>query len=125
MVPDEVTRSGRRVAHPDGKGERKAKAFKRDHISTQAAMPIHPGLKEANEILMGVGDVGVDGFLFDSGPCFDIFDDAVRRGCDVRLNFLHDIPRLGKGDLVEQAARVAQRVERMRGRQGCKKVGLR
>jgi hypothetical protein len=51
---DEVTRSGRRVARLDGKGERKAKAFKRDRISTQAAMPIHPGLKETYGILMGV-----------------------------------------------------------------------
>jgi hypothetical protein len=38
------------------KGERKAKAFKRDWIPIQAAMPIHPGLKEAFEILMGVGE---------------------------------------------------------------------
>lgn len=54
MVPDEDTRSGRRAAHSDRKGMRTRKAFKRDRISTQAAMPIHPGLQEAYQILIGV-----------------------------------------------------------------------
>jgi hypothetical protein len=58
MLPPKSRAQGAGWRARTAKGERKAKAFKRDWIPIQAAMPIHPGLKEACEILMGVEEPG-------------------------------------------------------------------
>ena len=55
IVPDENFRTGRRARRMHEEGDRKTKLRKRDRKSTQLQqLPVHPQLKEAYSILIGV-----------------------------------------------------------------------
>jgi hypothetical protein len=60
IVLDENFRTGRRARKMHGEGDRKTKFRKREGRSNHLLeLPIHPALKGANEILMGLeGGVG-------------------------------------------------------------------
>ena len=62
IVLDENFRTGRRVRKMHGEGDRKTKLRKRDRKSTHLLeIPVHPALKGANAILMGLEGGGVAG----------------------------------------------------------------
>jgi hypothetical protein len=62
IVLDENFRTGRRVRKIHGEGDRKIKLRKRDRKSTHLLeLPVHPALKGANAILMGLEEGGVAG----------------------------------------------------------------
>jgi hypothetical protein len=62
IVLDENFRTGRRVREMHGEGGRNIKLRKRDRKSTHLLeLPVHPALKGANAILMGLEEVGVAG----------------------------------------------------------------
>ena len=55
IVPDENLRTGRRAQKMHGEGDRKTKSRKRDRKSTHLLeLPMHPVLKGAYAILMGL-----------------------------------------------------------------------
>jgi len=54
IVPDENFRTGHRARKVHGEGVRKTKLHKRDRKNTlNLELPVHPGLKNAYEVLMG------------------------------------------------------------------------
>ena len=63
IVADEYFRTVRRMRRMHGEGDRKMKLRKRDRKSTQhQELPVHPQLKDAYSILMGVGgEVAAEG----------------------------------------------------------------
>jgi hypothetical protein len=63
IVADENFRTGRRMCRMHGEGDRKTKLRKRDRKSTQhQELPVHPQLKDAYSILIGVGgEVAAEG----------------------------------------------------------------
>ena len=63
IVADENFRTGRRARRMHEEGARKTKLRKRDRKPTQhQELPVHPQLKDAHSILMGVGgEVAAEG----------------------------------------------------------------